>query len=308
MADDGSMHEDGRARLAGGAGGRGRRPALSGRRPGIHARLSFERSRWWTRRFLDYIDEMAGTKQLRAGRNCVKSGKVVEMRVLPGLVEAYVQGRRKTPYRVRLHAAVPDRDRVAAIYADLSASAGIAAELLSGNLPEGLADIFERNGVPLTPMGGVAGKLLCSCPEPDDICKHIVAALYVAADAVDRDPFLLLRLRGLEKGELFSRLLSPRGGVPPLCPASIAAEDSTVGDGEAGLPHGGRSFAPVPPLVLDRTFYGRPFPPERTPAPRAGEEPAPAAIFDFPFWRGDVSFRDALAPYYESVRKMLGHK
>jgi uncharacterized Zn finger protein len=52
-------------------------------------------------------------------------------------------------------------------------------------------------GEPLVPPGR-AVRRSCTCPDADfsGTCKHVVALTYVVADAIDRDPSLLLHWRG----------------------------------------------------------------------------------------------------------------
>ena len=181
------------------------------RRTGIKAHLEFDDPQWWTVGFIRYAEEIASPKQIAAAKQYVRAGKVVEMNVNPGVVEAKVQGTRKAPYHVRLYSPMPTAAQLDDIKRRLAERAVYSALLLAGEMPAEILDIFGACGVGLMPQDYGKGRLLCSCPEPQDICKHILATLFVVTDAFDRDPFLLLRMRGLEKEELLSAMTKARG-------------------------------------------------------------------------------------------------
>lgn len=57
-------------------------------------------------------------------------------------------------------------------------------------------------------------KTECSCPDWSNPCKHIAAVYYLLGEEFDRDPFLIFRLRGMEREELFGLLggaAAPKG-------------------------------------------------------------------------------------------------
>ncbi|MGZ8708897.1 MAG: SWIM zinc finger family protein, partial [Thermoanaerobaculia bacterium] len=42
----------------------------------------------------------------------------------------------------------------------------------------------------------------CSCPDWSNPCKHIAAVYYLLGEEFDRDPFLLLHVRGISRDDL----------------------------------------------------------------------------------------------------------
>ena len=71
-----------------------------------------------------------------------------------------------------------------------------AARLLAGEVPAELEAVFDGAGVPLLPRTWNDLHASCSCPDCENPCKHIAAVLYVFADRLDDDPWLLLAWRG----------------------------------------------------------------------------------------------------------------
>lgn len=55
----------------------------------------------------------------------------------------------------------------------------------------------------------------CSCPDWENPCKHIASVLYVFADQLDTDPWLLLRWRGRSRDEFLRPLQNRSGDEPP---------------------------------------------------------------------------------------------
>lgn len=284
------------------------------RRTGIKVRLAFDNPQWWTEALIAYTESIATAKQISAARSYVKAGKVLEMRVNPGVVEAKVQGRRKAPYLVRLYSPLPEAERIEAIMHDLREKAIYGALLLSGEMPTAVRDVFLRNGVALMPDDYEKKQLLCSCPEPESICKHILAVLYVIIGAFDRDPFLLLRMRGLKKEELLAGLTKRR--MPSRRELACSACGETHGG--AAHPMAEQRLFFCAPLVrriarvpMSTRFYGEKDLMHTLEASRKTERDgrmesgAQSPLFDFPLWRGETSFKDSMHPYYDTVRKYL---
>ena len=86
------------------------------------------------------------------------------------------------------------------------------SELLAGQMPQAIDEVFVEAGVSLFPKQRADLKTRCSCPDWGDPCKHVAATHYVLGEAFDRDPFLLFELRGRTKHEVLSALRSARGG------------------------------------------------------------------------------------------------
>ncbi len=84
----------------------------------------------------------------------------------------------------------------------LSEQAIFAAQLLNGEMPPDIEQVFEAVKVPLFPAS--RGDLItdCSCPDWANPCKHIAAVYYLLGERFDEDPFLLFELRGRSEEEI----------------------------------------------------------------------------------------------------------
>ena len=196
---------------------------------------------WWARRWIGALDRIGWATRLARGRTYARHGRVLDVEISPGLVRARVKGSRPQPYRVSLAVEqFPDEvwDRIVGA---LSRRALFAAKLLAGELPSEVVDLCASAEASLFPEDEAEFRTSCSCPDWVNPCKHTAAVHYALAAELDRDPFLLFRLRGRTRDELTSALRARRGsaGAPSAPPPSAAP---------AG-PDGEQPPEPLEPLV-----------------------------------------------------------
>ncbi|WP_178880291.1 SWIM zinc finger family protein, partial [Streptomyces acidiscabies] len=197
--------------------------------PARGSRAPFAES-WWGRAWLRALEESSlDSGRLSRGRTYARGGAVGPVTVAPGSVAAPVQGSRRTPYRSKVTVEqLTDRqwDRLLDMIAERAAN---IAALLDGEMPAGLADDAAAAGVPLLP-GPRDLDPGCSCPDWGYPCKHAAALCYQVARLLDRDPFVLLLLRGRGERELMDEL-----GRRNTARASVeaAASAATAGAGPA---------------------------------------------------------------------------
>ncbi|GIF15068.1 SWIM zinc finger family protein [Actinoplanes teichomyceticus] len=164
---------------------------------------------WWSRRFVDVLEEICDPGRLARGRAYARKGQVIDFTLRPGQMVARVQGSRPTPYQVTIRISAFDDAQWAEITEALGAQALYRAALLAGEMPREIVDLFTDLGLPLFPS---ELNIDCSCPDWGVPCKHGSAALYVLAEAFDDDPFLVLAWRGRAREPLLDAL---RGTADP---------------------------------------------------------------------------------------------
>jgi uncharacterized Zn finger protein len=186
---------------------------------------------------------------------------VLSLDVHAATIAAQVQGSRRTPYLVTVSLPEPTAKQWKAIDAAMRGKVGFAARLLAGEVPPDLEEVFVASGVALFPGTWRELRARCSCPDWENPCKHIAAVLYVFADQLDDDPWMLLAWRGRTREEILDPLrgssgvqgaadevapwwpftgatMPRRGDLPPpaldVRPADPAHADAVL-DGLAGL-------------------------------------------------------------------------
>ena len=163
-------------------------------------------SQWWAERWLEALDEFSiGHRQVRGKRYAVQ-GQVLALLIEKGTVMAQVQGTSDEPYHIDMGVTTLSEEQWLKVFDQLSNEVGDVAKLLAGVMPHGLEYVFHNAGVSLFPRTQRDLWTKCSCPDTSNPCKHIAAVHYLLAQEFARDPFLILKLRGLDQEELLHRM------------------------------------------------------------------------------------------------------
>lgn len=170
---------------------------------------------WWSQRFIELLESFGVGSRLQRGRNYARRGQVIELEVESGIVIAKVQGSRYTPYRVRIRGKALSEQQWRRIEKAMAARALPLAQLLAGEMPTDIEDVFSSCKLTLFPRSNAELKASCTCPDWQNPCKHIAAAYYILAERFDEDPFLIFAWRGRDKDELLARLRAQRGAGSP---------------------------------------------------------------------------------------------
>lgn len=181
---------------------------------------------WWSQRFVDMLESFGLGGRMERGRRYARKGQVLSIDVTPGTLHARVQGSRQTPYDVVIAIRTPTKPQWSKLIDAMSERVGFVARLLAGEIPPDLEAAFDDIGVPLFPPSWRDVRADCSCPDFGDPCKHVAAVLYVFADQLDDDPWLLLEWKGRTRDELLAPLRKKGGaanerahhGLPPWWP------------------------------------------------------------------------------------------
>jgi uncharacterized Zn finger protein len=283
-------------------------------RGGIKAqtrRGAFGRS-WWARRWIEVVEGFHVGARLSRGRSYARQGQVLSVEVDRGAIRARVQGSRVRPYEVTIRVRTLTPGEWQRVLRSLGAEALFAAKLVAGQVPPEVENLFARTGLSLFPQRLRDVETSCSCPDWSNPCKHVAAVFYLVAEELDRDPFLLFRLRGLDREELLAALGGLRAEDPGGDPGSGEPEGVPLPTDPAAFWRGaGPADAPGAPsedLAESGGHRGAGGPPRRE-GPDSVAPPgdgqygavappvAPALakrLGRLPFWRGSVPFPEAL--------------
>ena len=126
----------------------------------------------------------------------IEKEAVIDLQISPGKVEAKVQGRRKTPYKVEIRIGRLNEDSCQKIIDRCTTRIESLETLVKGEFPEELKDIFtEKGGLFPTPK---EISFACSCPDWAMMCKHVAAVMYGIGLRFDENPFYFFTLRGID--------------------------------------------------------------------------------------------------------------
>jgi uncharacterized Zn finger protein len=137
---------------------------------------------------------------------------VVSLKEGPGGIEAKVQGSRRTPYQVSISVEPLTDKQWERVVEALADQAIFSVQLLAGEMPADIEQVFTAAGVSLFPDKRAQLHTGCSCPDWANPCKHVAAVHYILGEQFDEDPFLLFRLRGRSQEQLLADLRARRAG------------------------------------------------------------------------------------------------
>jgi uncharacterized Zn finger protein len=127
---------------------------------------------------------------------------VISIDIDVGVVRAAVQGSRRDPYKVRIKVKTMSPGDAEKLGRALGSQALFAAKLLANEMPQDIETVFEEVNLGLFPQLVSDLETECSCPDWSNPCKHVAAVYYLLGEEFDRDPFLIFKLRGLEREKL----------------------------------------------------------------------------------------------------------
>jgi len=229
-------------------------------------------TQWWAKRWIAVLEGFNLGARLQRGRTYARGGQVLGIDVQPGRVESRVQGSRKDAYRVTIAIKPFTKDEHARFAAALSASPLHLAKLLAGEMPQDIESVLEKKRVSLFPARQSELMTECSCPDWSNPCKHIAAVYYLLGEEFDRDPFLLLSVRGISRDEL----------AGPAEPAPVIASPPVSDNFWEGT-------RPTLDLIGDIDPRARLALLER--------------LGPFPFWRSERSLAEVVGPILEEAAK-----
>ncbi len=170
-------------------------------------------SQWWSQRFTAVLEGYGLGPRMERGRRYARGGKVTDLVVKAGRLEARVQGSRATPYRVSVRSEAANKAQWRSLELLFATRLGWAAQLLAGEVPANLEAAFAEAGVALFPRRWGDLQVRCGCPDDAEPCKHIAAVLYVFAQQLDGDPWLLLAWHGRDRQTLLQALQQGPAGA-----------------------------------------------------------------------------------------------
>lgn len=190
------------------------------------------KKQWWVERWLELLDSYRFKKRLERGRNYAREGNVLSIEIDNTEVLASVQGSETDPYQVTLSLEpfkTENRERALksmsqhpfteedwdCVIATMSEKALFSAQLLAGEMPNEIEQVFTHNGLSLFPYSLTDVRSRCTCPDKANPCKHIAAVYYQLGDRFSEDPFLIFQLRGRSKKQILTSLRSQRSSTTP---------------------------------------------------------------------------------------------
>jgi uncharacterized Zn finger protein len=256
---------------------------------------------WWARRWITVLESFNIGARLGRGRSYARRGQVLSIEINKGKVGAKVQGSRPKPYNVDLQVKILSASDWQKLAKVLSRQAIFSAKLLMGEMPLDIEKAFKEAELSLFPEKLKDLNTDCSCPDWSNPCKHIAAVYYLLAEEFDRDPFLIFKLRGMNREDLITMLSRPD---KKAARKKAKPKQEPLHKDEEGLSSDISKFWNGEPIPDD--IFGEI---QIPPIPAA----LPKRLGSFPFWRGEEKFLDVMESIYKrastvGLRVFLGEQ
>ncbi|NET03928.1 MAG: hypothetical protein F6K16_04185 [Symploca sp. SIO2B6] len=186
-----------------------------------------ETQEWWVQRWNDLLNSYRFKKRLERGRQYAKEGNILSIEFQGPEVVAKVQGTAPEPYELSISIDPFTDEDWDFVVETMSQQAIYSAQLLAGEMPHNIEEVFTASGLSLFPFTLTEVNSCCSCPDPKNPCKHIAAVYYELGDRFSEDPFVLFQLRGRSKEQILDQLRQLRSTQ------AIVQENSTEGENKS---------------------------------------------------------------------------
>ena len=158
---------------------------------------------FWGKAWCDNLERYSDYEnRLPRGRTYVRNGSVIDLKIIPGNVQAQVMG--SSLYKITVKITAVAKTQWRSISADCAGSIDSLVELLQGRLSTA---VMQRICTPATGLFPAAKDIQfsCSCPDWADMCKHVAAVLYGVGARLDQQPELIFTLRGVNAQDLVTQ-------------------------------------------------------------------------------------------------------
>ncbi len=196
----------------------------------------------WCENLENYSDY---SNRLPRGRTYARNGSILDLQIEKGCVTAMVSG--SSLYRIKIDITTIPANRWNAIKSECAQSIHSIMDLLRGKLSDSVMKCLTAPKVGLFPQPNEI-RMRCSCPDSASLCKHLAAVMFGIGNRLDTSPELLFLLRGVEKSELVSEVVSSSQLNDSLTSTkSSKNNNSTIADEDLGSLFGIDLVSPLSP-------------------------------------------------------------
>ena len=216
-------------------------------------RISYGKT-WWGQQWLNALTSIDMANRLPRGKTYANKGAVQGLLISDNQISASIKGSAPRPYKAKLSVPLFTEREKEALLTEIRENPATLAQLLNRQLPPELAEFANRRGIQIFPRSFRDLDMSCSCPDYAVPCKHLAAVVYVIANEIDRNPFLVFQLKGLDiLAELQKNQAGAVGGsmgsvfsFSQICSDELPDEEDWKPDPKAAAQ---LDFATIPPLA-----------------------------------------------------------
>jgi uncharacterized Zn finger protein/superfamily II DNA or RNA helicase len=160
-------------------------------------RISYGKT-WWGQQWLNALTSIDMANRLPRGKTYANKGAVQGLLISNNQISASIKGSAPRPYKAKLSVPLFTEQEKTSLLTEIRENPAILAQLLNRQLPPELTEFTAKRGINLFPRSFRDLDMGCSCPDYAVPCKHLAAVVYVIANEIDRNPFLVFQLKGLD--------------------------------------------------------------------------------------------------------------
>lgn len=165
-------------------------------------------SSWWGKAWNKNLESYADySNRIARGRAYVRNGSILDLKIMPGSIEALVQG--SDTYKISIEIQALSKTTWQEIQSTCQGKLQSMQTLLEGKFSESLEEIFTNHKTGLFPSPSEIC-FRCNCPDWADMCKHIAAVLYGIAVRLDANPNLFFTLRDVKVDDLIAKVIKEK--------------------------------------------------------------------------------------------------
>lgn len=153
---------------------------------------------WWGKQWLNALKHIDYSNRLPRGRTYANKGAARDIEIKENHISANVQGSRPRPYKVSLTIPPFSASQKAQIIQLVTANPAFLSKLLNRELPDELHAACLEKGIRIFPNSWSDIDGYCSCPDWAVPCKHLASVLYLVANEIDKNPFLVFELHNFD--------------------------------------------------------------------------------------------------------------
>jgi uncharacterized Zn finger protein/superfamily II DNA or RNA helicase len=153
---------------------------------------------WWGQQWLNALTNIDMANRLPRGKTYANKGAVQNLSISGNQISASIKGTAPRPYRTKLSVPLFTDVEKESLLTEVRENPSMLAQLLNRKLPPELVAFAKEQHIDLFPDSFRDLAMGCSCPDAAVPCKHLAAVIYVIANEIDRNPFQVFLLKGLD--------------------------------------------------------------------------------------------------------------
>ena len=153
---------------------------------------------WWGKEWLASLTKIDNANRIPRGKTYANTGKVLDLTITENVISAKVKGHYASSYRITITVPQVSANDMEKLMDLIMTKPNIMASLSNRILDPDLLDIASSLDISIFPRQWRDLEMNCNCPDFAVPCKHIAAVIYMMSMEIDRDPFVLFRMRGID--------------------------------------------------------------------------------------------------------------